>query len=192
MRVPRLMPAFTVLLAVSAFSLPSAWAQGNGVRVALATHVETPPVLDGIVNDAAWDQAEPITEFIQAEPYEGEAATENTVVRVIYDDTTIYISAICYDSRPDLILVTDSRRDSPMNDMDSFQVILDTYHDRQNGFVFGTNPAGIEYDGQVSNEGEGGRGRPRAESGRHGRRIQSELGCELAGADSRQRDRMDG
>ena len=45
-----------------------------------------------------------------------------------------------------------------MDDTDSFQMIVDTYRDRQNGFVFGTNPAGIEYDGQVTNEGQGGGG----------------------------------
>ena len=48
--------------------------------------------------------------------------------------------------------------------MDSFQIIFDTYHDRQNGFVFGTNPAGIEFDGQVTNEGGGMRGGGRATS----------------------------
>ena len=68
------------------------------------------------------------------------------------------MGVICYDSEPDRILVTDSRRDASLRDTDSFQVIFDTYHDRQNGFVFGTNPAGIEYDGQVSNEGGGGGG----------------------------------
>ena len=46
----------------------------------------------------------------------------------------------------------------PLDDTDSFQMIVDTYRDRQNGFVFGTNPAGIEYDGQVTNEGQGGGG----------------------------------
>ena len=33
-------------------------------------------------------------------------------------------------------------------------MIFDTYHDRQNGFIFGTNVTGIEYDAQVRNEGE--------------------------------------
>ncbi len=63
------------------------------------------------------------------------------------------MGVICYDREPDGIVVTDSRRDSSLADMDSFQIIFDTYHDRQNGFVFGTNPAGTEYDGQVTNEG---------------------------------------
>ncbi|MCP4654389.1 MAG: carbohydrate binding family 9 domain-containing protein, partial [bacterium] len=52
----------------------------------------------------------------------------------------------------------DSRRDASLRDTDSIQVILDTFRDQRNGFVFGTNPAGIEYDGQVTNEGEGSLG----------------------------------
>ena len=63
-----------------------------------------------------------------------------------------------YDSDPSGIIVSDARRDAPMDDTDSFQMIIDTYRDRQNGFVFGTNPVGVEYDGQVTNEGQGGGG----------------------------------
>ena len=127
-------------------------------RVARATHVEEPPTIDGRVDDAVWELAEPITDFIQAEPLQGTSASERTVVRMLYDDRALYIGAILYDSEPDQILTSDSRRDSGMEDSDSFQIIVDTYHDLQNGFVFGTNPSGIEFDGQVSNEGRGGGG----------------------------------
>ncbi len=48
--------------------------------------------------------------------------------------------------------MTDSRRDSSLDDTDSFKVVLDSYNDKQNGFVFGTNPAGIEFDGQIVKE----------------------------------------
>jgi hypothetical protein len=121
--------------------------------VAQATSVDTPPVIDGAVDDAVWQLAAPITDFTQTWPVEGAAASEETVVRVLYTDTAVYVGAVLYDSDPDQILVTDSRRDSGMEETDSFQVILDTYRDLQNGFVFGTNPAGIEFDGQVVNEG---------------------------------------
>jgi hypothetical protein len=50
--------------------------------------------------------------------------------------------------------VTQSRRDGDLNDTDSIQILLDTLNDGQNAFVFGTNPFGIEYDGQVMNEGQ--------------------------------------
>ena len=124
-------------------------AQDEGLRVARATFVEEPPTIDGFVNDAVWELADPITDFIQTEPVEGTRASEKTVVKIVYTDDAVFVGVICYDSEPDRILVTDTRRDASLGDTDSFQVIFDTYHDRQNGFVFGTNPAGIEHDGQV-------------------------------------------
>jgi hypothetical protein len=77
-------------------------------------------------------------------------------VYVAYTADTLYFGVVCYDREPGGIIVADSRRDSPLDQTDSFQIILDTYRDELTGFVFGTNPAGIEYDGQVTREGEGG------------------------------------
>src|SRR5262249_22563833 len=74
---------------------------------------------------------------------------------VVYTNSTLYFGVICYDREPGGIVLSDARRDSPLTDVDSFQIIIDTYQDGQNGFVFGTNPAGLEYDGQVANEGQG-------------------------------------
>ncbi len=125
-------------------------------RVAEATEAQEAPVIDGVVEESIWATAQRISDFVQAEPYEGEPATEKTEIRLLYDKTHLYLGVICYDTDPSGIIVTDSRRDSSLDDTDSFRVIFDTYLDRQNGFVFGTNPAGIEYDGQVTNEGEGG------------------------------------
>ncbi len=111
-----------------------------------------------MLGDPAWAQATPITTFWQEQPNEGQPASERTEVRVVFTADTLYIGAVMYDSDPSGIIVSDARRDAPMDDTDSFQMIFDTYRDRQNGFVFGTNPAGIEYDGQVTNEGQGGGG----------------------------------
>ena len=49
---------------------------------------------------------------------------------------------------------TDTRRDAGLGEQDSFQIIFDTFRDQQNGFVFGTNAAGIQYDAQVRNQGD--------------------------------------
>jgi hypothetical protein len=96
------------------------------------------------------------TGFRQNRPFEGEPASERTEVFVVYTDDTLYFGVVCHDRDPRRIIVADSRRDSPLDETDGFQIILDTYRDQQTGFVFGTNPAGIEYDGQVTREGEGG------------------------------------
>jgi len=144
------------VLLVAMFASSSEASPVTSTRVAEATEAQEPPVIDGVVEEPIWTTAQRITDFVQAEPYEGEPSTEKTEVRLLYDETHLYLGVICYDSDPAGIIVTDARRDSSLDDTDSFRVVFDTYLDRQNGFVFGTNPAGIEYDGQVTNEGEGG------------------------------------
>jgi hypothetical protein len=115
--------------------------------------------MDGEVRtDPVWLGVEPLTDFWQTTPDAGAPASQRTEVRLLFSESTLYFGVICYDDDPSGIIVNESRRDSPLDDTDSFQIVLDTYLDRQNGFVFGTNPTGLEYDGQVTNEGEGGRG----------------------------------
>ena len=156
-------------LLLSSLSLHAALlhAQGDGLSgaarpltppVARAIELPEPPLLDGdVVNDPVWKnligKTPAISGFWQTTPDEGQAATQATNVYVGYTEDTLYIGVICFDSNPDLIIVSDSRRDANLDETDSFQIILDGFLDRQNGLVFGTNPAGIEYDGQVTKEG---------------------------------------
>jgi hypothetical protein len=124
-----------------------------------AVAVPQAPTVDGdVLGDPAWQQATPVTAFWQEQPDEGQPASEATEVRVVYTADALYVGVVCYDRSPQSIIVSDSRRDAPLDETDSFRIIFDTYRDRLNGFVFGTNPAGIEYDGQVTNEGQGGGG----------------------------------
>lgn len=124
-----------------------------------AVLLSTPPVLDGdVLNDSAWQSIRPESSFWQKEPDDGEPASERTEVRVAYTEDVLYVAAVLYDREPENIIVSDSRRDASLDNTDSFRFILDTYQDNQNGFVFGTNPAGIEYDAQVTNAGQGMRG----------------------------------
>ena len=126
----------------------------TSVKVANALSVEDAPTLDGdVLGDPVWAAAVPISGFRQSAPEEGQPATERTEVRVVFTADTIFFGVVCYDRDPSSIIVSNSRRDSSMNNADSFQMVLDTFSDRQNGFVFGTTPAGQEYDGQVINEG---------------------------------------
>jgi hypothetical protein len=154
-------------IAVIAFTLLTATVDAQSTAplpigaelAAPAVAAPTTPELDGhVIDDPAWRNAPVISGFWQTTPQEGEPASERTEVRVIFDRDTLFIGVIAYDREPAQIIVADSRRDSSLSDTDSFLVILDTYRDRQNGFVFGTNPAGIQYDGQVTNEGQGSGG----------------------------------
>ena len=128
-----------------------------GFPLARAFLVDGAPEIDGdVLGEAIWDDIVPATGFLQNTPDEGQPASERTEVRIIYTEDTVYFGIVCYVNDPSTIIVSDSRRDSSLNDTDSFQIIIDTYLDKQNGFLFGTNPAGLEYDGQVTNEGQGG------------------------------------
>ena len=114
------------------------------------------PILDGnVLNDEAWSSIPPIVSFTQKSPDEGQVVTEQTAVRVMYSDYMFYVSVVCYDTDPNGIVISDTRRDAALNNTDSFIFILDTFQDQKNGFVFGTNAGGIEYDAQVSGGGEG-------------------------------------
>jgi hypothetical protein len=125
--------------------------------VATASRADKPPAVDGdVLDDPAWAAVPPLVDFWQTAPSEGAPASEPTEVRILYTADTLYFGVVCRDSEPSGIVVAGSRRDSSLEESDAFQIALDTYRDRQNGFVFGTNPAGLEFDGQFTNEGQGG------------------------------------
>ena len=112
------------------------------------------PVIDGRVNDAVWQTVPPYSTFTQQDPIEGAPASEKTEVRIIVGKGNVYIGIIAFDSDPSKIIVSQSRRDASLNETDSVVMVFDTFNDNQNAFVFGTNPLGIEYDGQVAREGQ--------------------------------------
>jgi hypothetical protein len=147
----------------------AATATQTSARSLQARQVEQAPVLDGdILGDPAWTSAGVAADFRQTTPDDGAPASERTEVRIVYTRTALYVGVICYDRSPAGIIVSDARRDASLDETDSFRLILDTYRDGQNGFVFGTNPAGLEYDGQVINQGEGGGGGNFQQSGSGG------------------------
>ncbi|THV57202.1 hydrolase [Flagellimonas alvinocaridis] len=146
-------------LALSVFSLSQAQqtpSQNINKPSYFATELAEDPKVDGeIINDPIWQNIPAITDLVQIKPNYGEAVSERTEVRVAYSNSTFYVAVVCYDKNANRIVVSDSRRDADLNDEDSFLFIIDTYHDRQNGFLFGTNAQGMEYDAQIDNEGKG-------------------------------------
>ncbi|MBI1873633.1 MAG: carbohydrate binding family 9 domain-containing protein [Acidobacteria bacterium] len=114
------------------------------------------PTIDGRVTEDAWSKIEPQSSFTQQDPIEGAPASERTEVRVLFDQGQMYIGVICFDREPGKIIVSQARRDSQLGDVDSVVIVLDTFNDNLNAFVFGTNALGIQYDGQVSGEGQSG------------------------------------
>jgi hypothetical protein len=141
-------------------------------RAATASITTQKPTIDGRLDDLAWQSVEPLTGFLQRELREGEPISARTEIRIISDDEAVYVGAWLYDRDPSGIVPGEKVRDVSIDNSDYVSIILDTYLDRQNGFVFATTPAGVEYDGQVAKEGEGGGvqqgGQNRAQSGSMG------------------------
>jgi hypothetical protein len=125
----------------------------DGHRLVGAVEARAPITIDGALDEEAWHTAQPAGDFVQAEPHEGAAATEPTDVRIAFDRDALYIGVICHDTTPSALVVNDIRKDFAAGEQDSFEVILDTFADRRNGFVFVVNPAGAKSDTQIANEG---------------------------------------
>ena len=128
----------------------AAAAAGNRVRVE-AARAEGPLHIDGRLDEPDWPRAKPHTDFTQRDPNEGQKITEETEVRVLYDDDSIYIGARLADSHPKAIKALLGRRDSQLAS-DSFTVYLDCYNDKRTGFYFGVSAGGTLSDGTLFND----------------------------------------
>jgi hypothetical protein len=123
---------------------------------ARAYSISEGPLVDGdVLHDAVWDKIPSFGNLVQSQPNFGRPASEKTEIRIAYTDDTFYVAVVCYDSKPGSLVVSDALRDANLDNTDAFIFIVDTYKDGQNGFIFGTNSIGVEYDAQVDNEGQG-------------------------------------
>ncbi len=118
-----------------------------------AVRVETPIRVDGRMDERLYTEVFPMTDFIQMEPHEGQPATERTEVWVFFDEKNIYVTARCYESHPERMIVNELRYDNvniTQNDYIAFG--FDTFYDRRNGYGFTINPLAGRIDGQVTAE----------------------------------------
>ncbi|HEU0112271.1 MAG TPA: DUF5916 domain-containing protein [Flavisolibacter sp.] len=108
------------------------------------------PHIDGQLNDAAWLQASVASDFIQNFPTYGQPASVKTDVKILYDNSAVYIGAYLYDA-PSLIRKQLTARDAEQRqDVDYFSVFFDTYNDQQNGFQFLVTPANVQTDAKLN------------------------------------------
>src|SRR5262245_37445181 len=113
-----------------------------------------PPTIDGKLDDPAWSLARPVDAFVQVEPREGEAPTERTEIRALYDADHLYLGIRCFDREPAAIIATQMRRDADLDTDDRVLIVLDTFEDRRNGYLFEMNPAGARLDALIGSNGE--------------------------------------
>ena len=144
---------FMCLLLLMAFSLPA-----SAANLAAPPH---PPItaaaaraihVDGVLDEASWAAAAPVTEFYQQTPNQGEASTMKSDFRVLYDNAAIYVGARLYDAHPESIQANLGRFDSSLP-ADRITVYIDPYHDKRSGYLFVVNAAGLRLDGLMYNDG---------------------------------------
>ncbi len=131
-----------------------AFAVGNGYQIeAYRTYQNIE--IDGYLNEADWENAEPIDQFVQIEPYEGTQISELMEVRILYDEENIYFGFNCFDSEPSKLIANEMRRDArDIHENDNVFLLLDTYNDKRSGFFFRMNALGAVQDRAVTNSGD--------------------------------------
>jgi hypothetical protein len=108
-------------------------------------------VIDGKLDEPAWASVPVVSGFIQNEPRPGEPASERTQARILYNDRYIYFGLVMSDSWMEEMIINELNKDFNTDNGDSVRVVLDTFHDERNGYIFATNAAGAKYDaGTVS------------------------------------------
>ena len=118
-----------------------------------AFRLAEPLTVDGVLDDPVYDQIPAADGFLQQEPNEGAPVSESTRVWVLYDADSLYIAAELEEDHPERLMANEMRRDNHNIAWgDSFSVILDTFYDRRNGYLFHTNPRGALYDAQTTDE----------------------------------------
>ena len=115
-----------------------------------AVRISDPPVIDGTMEDPAWKKANVASRFYQYEPHNDRPASQETEVRVLYDDNAVYIAAKMYDD-PDSILTEMGLRNSGNNlNADRFYVDINPFDDGINGFRFQVSSSGVQTDSNIS------------------------------------------
>jgi len=110
-------------------------------------------VIDGILTEPGWQQTVVSSGFIQYQPRIGEPASFETEIRVLYDETQLYIGIRCFDPAPQKITARLTKRDSDLMEDDAIGIGLDTFRDGRTAYYFFTNPLGTQSDGRLSDNG---------------------------------------
>ncbi len=122
------------------------------------SRTDVPVVIDARMDDPVWQEADIANRFMQNFPYDSSEAIAQTEVRMAYDDDFIYVIAKMKNTGPRKYVTPSLRRDFRGQAFDSFSVILDTYQDKTNAFLFGINPFGVQREGLISGGGGGAGG----------------------------------
>ena len=146
------MKSFIAIVIATVLILQGGFGQVPEKKQYTAIRITTPPVINGILDDAAWQAGTWVDDFIQNEPYNGRQPSQRTAFNILFDDNNLYVAIKAYDTSPDSIVNRLTRRDQ--EDGELVAIILDTYHDLRTGFIFSVTSSGVKYDGVFTNDGQ--------------------------------------
>lgn len=150
--LPGLSAAQPAGLAQRADAAQRAGPEGDALKSVRMVRTDTPPVIDGRLDDAVWSRAAVIDDFHQSRPIEGAEPTERTEIYLLYDEDALYIGGRFWDSRPDLIAAGTLRhRSLRLGDDDRIAIVLSPYNDRRSGYKFETNANGVKHEAIYQN-----------------------------------------
>jgi hypothetical protein len=165
-RTPSAAVAALAALALCAALAPAGVVAQDGRLQALRLDGEEAATfrLDGVLGEAFWQRAEAVNQLRQQEPVSGAPASERTEIRMVYDQGTLYVGIVAFDSEPDRVVARILQRDRimttgltggvvPAGD-DVVALVLDPFHDQRNGVILATNPNGAEFDALITDEGK--------------------------------------
>ena len=118
-----------------------------------AIRTETPPKIDGQLDDACWQNSAKTGGLIQFEPQRGEPATQPTTIYLAYDANKLYVAFECFKTDMGNLAANQTRRDSFFFSDDHVEVLIDTFLDGRNCYAFALNPLGTQTDRRLINEG---------------------------------------
>ena len=110
-------------------------------------------LIDGAIDEQAWEDAEIATDFFMITPMDTSFARVRTDVRMTYDDENLYLLVENFHAVEGPYMVESLRRDFSFGKNDNFLLFMDPFDDQTNGFSFGANAAGAQWDGIMYNGG---------------------------------------
>jgi hypothetical protein len=140
-----------LLACVLGAALLSSGQTAASARSAAVVRTDTPPVIDGVLDDPVWREAVPLDPMIQVEPVEGAEASERTEIRILYDSDHLYLGIRMFDSEPGRLIATQMVYDRDMTADDRINLIFDTFDDHRNAYLFQINPLGTRSEGLIEN-----------------------------------------
>jgi hypothetical protein len=146
---------FFLLLFISFSFICTLQAQKNNSIYQLHIHKASSELkVDGSMDETAWKEAEVANDFFMVLPMDTSFAHVKTEVRMTYDAENIYLLAICFHKEKQKYMVESLKRDFVFGKNDNFLLFMDPFDDQTNGFSFGANAAGAQWDGTMYDGGK--------------------------------------